>query len=101
VNNNYLDLGMNKCGFVHTLPVAGLTSPHFHGPPIVSIRRHETRQRRIEFYRKALLFLCYFLHPVRSLRYSNCFRFSLAKPPHSKIFHYQEDKIPISWRFCI
>jgi hypothetical protein len=24
VDNNYLDLGMNKSGFVHTLPVAGL-----------------------------------------------------------------------------
>jgi hypothetical protein len=24
VDNNYLDFGMNKSGFVHTLPVAGL-----------------------------------------------------------------------------
>jgi hypothetical protein len=24
VDNNYLDLGMNKSGFVHSLPVAGL-----------------------------------------------------------------------------
>jgi hypothetical protein len=48
----------------------------------VPIRRHEACQRRLEFCRKALLFLCYFvLHPVRSLRYSKCFRFSFAKPP--------------------
>jgi hypothetical protein len=24
VDNNYLDLGMSKSGFIHTLPVAGL-----------------------------------------------------------------------------
>jgi hypothetical protein len=29
VNNNYLNLGMNKSGFVHTLPSGGLTC----GPP--------------------------------------------------------------------
>jgi hypothetical protein len=29
VNNNYLDLDMNKSGFVHTLSVVRLT----HGPP--------------------------------------------------------------------
>jgi hypothetical protein len=29
VDNNYLDLGMNKSGFVHTLPMAGLVKmPH-------------------------------------------------------------------------
>jgi hypothetical protein len=28
VDNNYLDLGMNKSGFVHTLPVAGLHVLH-------------------------------------------------------------------------
>jgi hypothetical protein len=27
VDNNYLDLGMNKSGFVHTLPSGRLTSP--------------------------------------------------------------------------
>jgi hypothetical protein len=63
-------------------PTMHATSPHFRGPPIVPIWRHETRQRRVEFCRKALLFLRYFvLHLVRSLRYSNCFRFSFAKPP--------------------
>jgi hypothetical protein len=28
VDNNYLDLGMNKSGFVHTLTAAGLVTPH-------------------------------------------------------------------------
>jgi hypothetical protein len=30
VDNNYLDLGMNKSGFVHTLPSGRLSS----GPPV-------------------------------------------------------------------
>jgi hypothetical protein len=35
VDNNYLDLGMNESGFVHTLPIGRLTSV-----PTVEIKIH-------------------------------------------------------------
>jgi hypothetical protein len=86
------------------LPRTGtpVVSPEMCGRPITRIQWPGTRQRRVEFFGKALCFVCYsILRPVRSLCYSKHVRFSFAKPPRSKIFLYQEDEIPISWQFCI
>lgn len=56
---------------------------------------------RGKLQKKTLQFVYYYIsHPERSLRYSNSVRFAFTKPPRFKIFHYQENEIPISWLFC-
>jgi hypothetical protein len=47
VDNNYLDLGMNKSGFVHTLPSGSLTTILNHlGEKIETSHQHLRRRHQ-------------------------------------------------------